>query len=55
VARSSRLPLRSSSSVKTCSVPAWNARRLAQPKFFDEQHQHARLGVAQEVLSSADW
>ena len=33
-ARSSRLPLRSSSSVKTCAVPAVNAMRLTHEKLL---------------------
>ena len=49
-ARSSSVPLRSSSSVKTFFVPALNASLLTQPKLLAWAHHHRRLGVADEVV-----
>ena len=52
-ARSSRLPLRSSFSVKTFCTPALNANGLSQAKLRPLHTTTRRLGVADEVLDLA--
>ena len=54
-ARCSREPLRSSSSVNTCAVPALNAIWLTQPKLRDEHTTTAGSALPMKYAISALW